>query len=117
MSERETWLKNKKKNYENSISSIMSEMLEDMLANRPRIEAAIITNWNKIFGEDLASKIFYKKLIFTDKMSNKAKLYIEVKKENMLEISYSKDLLVERITNYFGYKTITEISVSEVKNR
>ncbi|MDX1949393.1 MAG: DUF721 domain-containing protein [Rickettsiales bacterium] len=104
---REDWLENKRKNYENDLSSIISELIKPHLKGKNKLEAVFITSWAKIFGEEIAKKISLTKISIGK--NNKNILYLSVQPSFMLEASHMKDTLLERIKTYFGYQAIDEI--------
>ncbi len=106
-SKRQDWLENKRKNYENDLSSIISELIKPHLKGKNKLEAIFITSWAKIFGEELSEKISLSKVSINK--NNKNILYVLVKPSFMLEATHMKDKIIERITKYFGYQAINEI--------
>ena len=104
MAKREDWIKGKKRNYENDISSIIGSVIKPALDKFSKVEADLILNWNKIFGEEYGSKMLFKKVSFVNKKENKFNLTVAVKAKDMLEITYSSDVLLEKLNIYLGYE-------------
>jgi len=114
MAYREEWIKNKKRNFENSISDIVSGVVNPTLSKSSKTEANIIMNWNKIFDESLRNKIFFKKLFCTDKLNNKFTLSINVPSKYMLEITYSEAIIKEQLAIFMGFSAIDRIKFHKI---
>ncbi len=115
MAERKEWVTNKKRNFENQLSQIIKSVVKPSVKNNSKVSSELMTNWYKILGENYFSKIDYKKLMPLDKKSNKFRLYISVRKSTSLEISHSKDLIIQKINTFLGYDAIKEIIISNDK--
>lgn len=107
MSNREEWVNNKKKNYENHIGGIISEILKPVLKGKNSLEVIFLTSWNKIFSEDIVKKTKFLKV--SSNKNTKAILQVEVPASAILEMTHMKDIMLENIHTYFGYKAIDDI--------
>lgn len=115
MAKRESWINNKKKNYENTVKSIVTGVISPIIKNNSKVETEIILNWATILGKNFFSKIDFKKISPTTRKSKIYNLYVSVRKRDSLEISHSKDLLIEKINSFLGYPAIKEIIISNDK--
>ncbi len=107
MADREEWISNKKKNFENSLGSLIAELVKPHFAGKNKIETVFLTSFQKIFPADISSKIKYLKV--ASSKNGKTTLYLEVSTKYMLEITHLKDVMMEKISIYFGYKAVDEI--------
>lgn len=114
MSKREEWLKKKRVNYENSISSITKELLKPALKYNSKIEADILLNWDNIISNELRQIVSLKKISYVNKKSEFIKLYITTLPENSVEVSYKKDLIIERVNFFFGKEVVQDVIVEKI---
>ena len=71
-------------------------------------------NWLLIIGEDLA-KISTPEKIKQSTNNHNRILFINVPKQFLLEIDYSRDYIIEKLNSYFGYNYIKKIIINPFK--
>jgi len=95
------------------ISSEVNNLVYNLFKKRHPILAEIIINWEKIVGVKFSSKATPVK-ISTRKESRKKINILYIKTDNSsisMEISYHKELMIERMAIYLGYKAIHKIII------
>lgn len=99
-----------------SIGSIFMPMLKDAINPEDMVEADVIFNWYDIVGETIASYTNPTKVKY-DIRQNKRIIHIDVPIGGFaLELTHKECYLIEKINNYFGYKAIHGIKVSQNTN-
>ncbi len=114
MSKRESWISNKKWNFENNLGDIIFGTMKPLLKNHSKVVADIILNWNKIFDSNMAAKAGYKKVTFTDKKNNRFILHINVKNKDFLEVSHATEVIKEQLTIFLGYAGCEAVKVHKI---
>ncbi len=113
MAKREEWLKNKKRNYESSIADIVQGTVKPFLDKNSKVEVDLLLNWNKIFDKDLANKISFGKISFTNRKANKFILHVNVKPVDFLEVTHSTGVIKEQLNLFLGFQGCEAIKVNK----
>lgn len=73
----------------------------------------LISEWGSIAGAEIASKAVPVEIKYSkdSRDKNKAILHIAVNSADSLDISYQKNLLIERLNIFFGYPAIKDIKI------
>ena len=69
----------------------------------------IIKNWKNIVGEKIFKDVTPSKI---KKINNENILSLNVNKEIMIEIEYSRDQIIEKINSYLGFNAINKIQIT-----
>ncbi len=92
-----------------SIAYSLHKSFKNIIFKNSPILSEIIFNWNDILGKNLCQYIYPKKIYFK-KFDKKNVLLIKAINNNLgTEIYYQKNLIVERINNFFGSQVIDEV--------
>ena len=76
------------------------------------INSDILTDWDKIAGEDLASKIVPVKLSFPMGQRNNGTLYVKIKNPSFSSvIQYQFPTVIDRVNTYFGYNAVSNVKI------
>ncbi len=76
------------------------------------INSDILADWEKIAGEDLASKISPVKLSFPMGQRSNGTLYVKIKNaSNSTVIQYQFPTVIDRVNTYFGYKAVATVKI------
>ena len=70
----------------------------------------IISKWKTLLGKNISDFAIPKSI----KMKNGSKngtLVLSVKRGNEIDVEYSKQIIIDKINSYFGYKLINEIRI------
>jgi hypothetical protein len=114
MAKREEWINNKKRNSANGIGDLVYSTMKPVMANYSKLEADLILNWSKIFDRELARKISYKKLVFTDKKANRFILYVNIANKDILEITHATEIIKEQLAIFLGFQGCEKVVVNKI---
>ena len=102
------------------MQSLLPENAKKILKKDGFLHFEIIKNWKNIIGEKMLKDVTPLKI---KKINNENILTINVSKNVMIEIEYSRDQIIERINSYLGFNGINKIQIltknspAEVKKR
>ena len=84
------------------ISSLLPQNIKKLIKNRPHSDLQNLkSSWTKIVGANLSKK---SELIKIQKFNNENSIFLKVDKENLIEVDYSRDEIIEKINSFLGYK-------------
>jgi len=90
------------------LQSLLPENAKKILKKDGFVYFEIIKNWKKIVGEKLFKDTAPLKI---KKINNENILSINVNKNIMIEIEYSRDQIIEKINSYLGFNAINKIQI------
>lgn len=90
------------------LQSLLPENAKKILKKDGFVYFEIIKNWKNIVGEKLFKDTAPLKI---KKINNENILSINVNKNIMIEIEYSRDQIIEKINSYLGFNAINKIQV------
>ena len=90
------------------LQSLLPENAKKILKKDGFVYFEIIKNWKNIVGEKMFKCVAPFKI---KKINNENILSINVNKNVMIEIEYSRDQIIEKINNYLGFKAIHKIQI------
>ena len=102
------------------LQSLLPENAKKILKKDGFLHFEIIKNWKNIIGKKMFKDVTPLKI---KKINNESILTINVSKNVMIEIEYSRDQIIERINSYLGFNGINKIQIltknspAEVKKR
>ncbi|MFM8422681.1 MAG: DciA family protein [Candidatus Fonsibacter sp.] len=91
------------------LQSLLSENVKKILKKDGFIYFEIIKNWKNIVGEKMFKDVSPVKI---KKINNENILSINVNKNVMIEIEYSRDQIIEKINGYLGFNAIHKIQIN-----
>jgi len=102
------------------IKSLLPKDVRKLISSHQNSFDDLKSKWNTIVGNEIALLCKPDKLKQSS-INNKKVLFLNVPKEHIIEIDYSRDYIVEKTNSYFGYSFINKIiinsfKVSKVKN-
>lgn len=116
--------KNNTTNGFSSIAQILSPIAKKTIGKQGFVEVEIITNWDKIVGEDLAAFTNPQKIDFNKNQRDNGTLHIQsLSGAFALEIKHKENYIIDKINSYFGYQAVSKIMISQsissksIKNR
>jgi hypothetical protein len=74
----------------------------------------IIGKWKTLLGKDISDHAHPKSIKMKNGTTN-GTLILSVKRGNEIDIEYSKQIIIDKINSYFGYKLINDIRI-QTKN-
>ncbi|MFM7943709.1 MAG: DciA family protein [Candidatus Fonsibacter sp.] len=93
------------------LQSLLSENVKKILKKDGFIYFEIIKNWKNIVGEKMFKDVSPVKI---KKINNENILSINVNKNVMIEIEYSRDQIIEKINGYLGFNAIHKIQINSI---
>ena len=90
------------------MQSLLPENAKKILKKDGFVYFEIIKNWKNIVGEKLFKDTAPLKI---KKINNENILSINVNKNIMIEIEYSRDQIIEKINSYLGFNAINKIQI------
>lgn len=90
------------------LQSLLPENVKKILKKDGFVYFEIIKNWKNIVGEKMFKEVTPIKI---KKINNENILSINVNKNIMIEIEYSRDQIIEKINSYLGFNAINKIQV------
>ncbi len=90
------------------LQSLLPENAKKILKKDGFVYFEIIKNWKNIVGEKMFKEVTPIKI---KKINNDNILSINVNKNIMIEIEYSRDQIIEKINSYLGFNAINKIQV------
>lgn len=93
------------------LQSLLSENVKKILKKDGFIYFEIIKNWKNIVGEKMYKDVSPIKI---KKINNENILSINVNKNVMIEIEYSRDQIIEKINGYLGFNAIHKIQINSI---
>ena len=91
------------------LQSLLSENVKKILKKDGFVYFEIIKNWKNIVGEKMFKDVSPVKI---KKINNENILSINVNKNVMIEIEYSRDQIIEKINGYLGFNAIHKIQIN-----
>ena len=93
------------------LQSLLSENVKKILKKDGFVYFEIIKNWKNIVGEKMFKDVSPVKI---KKINNENILSINVNKNVMIEIEYSRDQIIEKINGYLGFNAIHKIQIKSI---
>lgn len=93
------------------LKSLLSENVKKILKKDGFVYFEIIKNWKNIVGEKMFIDVSPVKI---KKINNENILSINVNKNVMIEIEYSRDQIIEKINGYLGFNAIHKIQINSI---
>ncbi|MBT4698745.1 MAG: DUF721 domain-containing protein [Alphaproteobacteria bacterium] len=90
------------------LQSLLPENAKKILKKNGFVYFEIIKNWKNIVGEKMFKDVSPLKI---KKINNENILTINVNKNIMIEIEYSRDQIIEKVNSYLGFKAINKIQI------
>ena len=93
------------------LQSLLPENAKKILKKDGFVYFEIIKNWKNIVGEKMFKDVTASKI---RKINNENILSLNVNKEIMIEIEYSRDQIIEKINSYLGFNAIHKIQINSI---
>lgn len=94
------------------LSRNISPLTRSLFGKKGFVEIDILTNWDKIVGQELADYTFPQKIDFKREQKNNGILHLQVPTGAFaLEIQHREKYIIERINAYFGYNAVCNIKI------
>jgi hypothetical protein len=96
------------------LQSLLPENAKKILKKDGFVYFEIIKNWKNIVGEKIFKDVTPSKI---KKINNENILSLNVNKEIMIEIEYSRDQIIEKINSYLGFNASKNSSFEKKKKK
>lgn len=94
------------------LSRNISPLTKNLFGKKGFVEADILTNWDKIVGQELAEYSFPLKIDFKREQKNNGTICLQVPSGAFaLEIQHREKYILERINAYFGYNAVSGLKI------
>ena len=93
-----------------SFKDSLPKDVKKILDKRGHIYSEILSRWNYLVGKEI-SKISFPKTFKPSLKNGPGTLIINVQRGNEVEIEYSKNIIIKKINNYFGYNILDNIRI------
>ena len=90
------------------MQSLLPENAKKILKKDGFVHFEIIKNWKNIIGEKMFKNVSPIKI---KKINNENILIVNVNKNIMIEIEYSRDQIIDKINSYLGFYAINKIQI------
>ncbi len=98
-----------------SFKDSLPKDVKKILNKRGHIYSEILSRWNYLVGKEI-SKISFPKIFKPSLKNAPGTLIISVQRGNEVEIEYSKNIIIKKINNYFGYNILNNIRIETFNN-
>jgi hypothetical protein len=96
------------------LSQSLNVITKPIFRKRGLSENKLISDWNVIVGIEYGNRSTPKKISFYRQSKDNGTLYIETYDSGVaLELEYMKEIVLEKIARYFGYKAIAKIVITQ----
>ena len=98
------------------LSGIVKNIADPIFGKKSMLFGQLISNWPAIAGDDVLSYALPQELKFSRKKDrqNTAVLVLAVTSARAQDILMQKDLLIEKLNQFMGFRAIEDIQVQEV---
>lgn len=95
-----------------SLSKMIAPLTKNIFGKKGFVEVDILSNWDKVAGQELADYSFPLKIDFKRGLKNNGILYLQVPSGAFaLEIKHRERFILEKINAYFGYNAVSSIKI------
>lgn len=96
------------------IKSLLPKDVRKLISSHQNSFDDLKSKWNTIVGNEIALLCRPDKLKQSS-INNEKVLFLNVPKEHIIEIDYSRDYIVEKTNSYFGYSFINKVIINSFK--
>ncbi len=93
------------------IGAFVKNIVQPICQRQGFVSAAIILDWEKIVGPHFAKLCRPQKIAFPYKMKKGGCLHVVASSAMALAIAYEKNLILEKVNQFYGYIAITELRI------
>lgn len=96
------------------IKGIVNRVMNPIAKKQGIIHGKIVLDWEKIIGQDYARFAKPIKVTFPTGRRNGGVLHLKVSPAHALIVQHSRDLVVEKINSFFGYRALCDVRLLQV---
>ena len=93
-----------------SLKDTLPRNIKKVINNRGQIYSETLNNWKLIAGESLF-KVCYPKSFKNSNKFGVSTLLIMVKRGHEVDTEYSKNLIIQKMNKFFGYKVVEKVKL------
>lgn len=99
--------------FSKQLGSCVEPMLRPVFKAQGAAASKLMSEWPMIVGADMAAYSAPTKLSFAKQKNNEGTLTVACEGAHALTLQHMVPLILERITNYFGYQAVARISIEQ----
>ena len=93
-----------------TLAKSLQPYTKQILGKRGFVEIDVLTNWDKIIGDDLAQYSIPVKIDFQKNEKSNGRLFINVPSGAFaIELELRQKIIIEKVNTYFGYNAVSSI--------
>ena len=104
-------MKERKQSYFKKIGNSLPKIVNKNIKEKNFIELSLIKKWREIIGNDIAKFCWPIKIVFSEIKNSNGIIFLKTMRGKSMEIEFKNEEIIEKLNQYFGYKTISKISV------
>ena len=89
--------------------------IKKILNKRGYAYTEILNKWSYLVGNEI-SKISYPKTLKIDRKNTTGTLVIDIQRGSEIDVEFSKNIIIEKINGFFGYRIINNIRLETFNN-
>ena len=98
-----------------SFKSSLPKNVKKILNKKGFVYSEVLSRWNYLVGNEI-SKICFPKAFKPNGKNAPGTLIISVERGNEINIEFSKNIIIEKINSFFGYKIINNVRLETYNN-
>ena len=98
-----------------SFKDSLPKNVKKILNKKGFVYSEILNRWNYLVGNEI-SRISFPKTFKPNGKNAPGTLIISVQRGNEISVEYSKNTIIEKINNFFGYKVLNNIRIETFSN-
>ena len=104
-------MKERKQSYFKKVGKSLPKIIDKNIKERNFVEITLIKKWREIIGNDIAKFCWPIKIVFSEIKNSNGIIFLKTMRGKSMEIEFKNEEIIEKLNQYFGYKTISKISV------
>ena len=96
-----------------SFKNSLPKNVKKILNKKGFVYSEILNRWNYLVGNEI-SKVSFPKTFKPNGKNAPGTLIISAQRGNEISVEYSKNTIIEKINNFFGYKVLNNIRLETV---
>ena len=98
-----------------SFKNSLPKNVKKILNKKGYVYSEILNRWNYLVGNEI-SKVSFPKTFKPNGKNAPGTLIISAQRGNEISVEYSKNTIIEKINNFFGYKVLNNIRLETFNN-
>ena len=98
-----------------SFKKSLPKNVKKILNKKGFVYSEILNRWNYLVGREI-SKVSFPKTFKPGTKNTPGILIISVQRGNEINVEYSKNIIIEKINSFFGYKVLNNIRLETFSN-